>query len=116
LNQSDATTSAGTIKRTVMAASRTLVANRMMVITTMVSPWMASWESPSCRSCWRFSMSLVIRDMITPAFSSVKKPSESRWRWANTLTLRSFITQAANRPDTCTWARWLSAVTTTDSR
>ena len=61
-------------------------------------------------------MSLVIRDMTTPAFSSVKNPSESRWRWANTLTRRSFITQAASRPLTWTWARWLRAVTPTDTR
>ncbi len=47
-------------------------------MTTMVSPWMASWESPSWSSCWRFSMSLVILLMTTPAFSSVKKPSERR--------------------------------------
>ena len=75
---------------------------RMTVMTTMVSPWMASWDSPSWRSCWRFSMSLVIRLMTTPAFSSVKKPSERRCRWAKTLTRRSFITQAARRPVTWT--------------
>ena len=85
-------------------------------MTTMVSAWMASWERPSWRSCWRFSMSLVIRLMITPAFSSVKKPSERRWRWAKTLTRRSFITQAASRPVTLTWNRWARAVMTTKTR
>ena len=85
-------------------------------MTTMVSAWMASWERPSWRSCWRFSMSLVIRLMTTPAFSSVKKPSESRWRWAKTLTRRSFITQAASRPVTWTWNRWPRAVRTTKTR
>ena len=54
-------------------------------MTTMVSPWMANWASPSWSSCCRFSMSLVIRLMTTPAFSSVKKSSESRWRWAEDL-------------------------------
>ncbi len=34
-------------------------------------------------------MSLVIRDMSTPAFSSVKKSSDSRWRWAKTRSRRS---------------------------
>ena len=48
-------------------------------------------------------MSLVIRLMITPAFSSVKKSSDSRWRWVKTLTRRSFMTQAASRPVTWTW-------------
>ena len=99
-----------------MTASRTSVAKRMAVMTTMVSAWMASWESPSCRSCWRFSMSLVIRLMTTPAFSSVKKPSDRRWRWAKTLTRRSFITQAARRPVTWTWNRWASEVMTMKTR
>ena len=45
-------------------------------------------------------MSLVIRVMITPAFSAVKKSSDSRCRWVKTLTRRSFITHAANRPVT----------------
>ena len=53
-------------------------------------------------------MSLVIRVMITPAFSSVKKSSDSRCRWVKTLTRRSFITQAARRPVTFTWNRWAS--------
>ena len=57
-------------------------------------------------------MSLVIRVMSTPAFSSVKKSSDSRWRWANTFTRRSFMTQAASRPVTFTWERWASAVMT----
>ena len=43
----------------------------MIVITTIVSAWTTNWASPSCSSCCRFSMSLVIRVMITPAFSSV---------------------------------------------
>ena len=62
-------------------------------MTTIVRPWMANCASPSWRSCCRFSMSLVIRVMITPAFSSVKKSSDRRWRWVKTLTRRSFITQ-----------------------
>ncbi len=52
--------------------------NSTTVITTMVSAWRASCQSPSWRSCWRFSMSLVIRLINTPAFSSVKKPRDSR--------------------------------------
>ena len=55
-----------------MRASFTSMVNRMTVMTTMVRPWMANWARPSCSSCWRFSMSLVIRVMSTPAFSSVK--------------------------------------------
>ena len=85
-------------------------------MTTMVKPWMANWERPSWSSCWRFSMSLVIRLMTTPAFSSVKKSSERRCRWAKTLTRRSFMTQAASRPVTWTWNRWAREVTTTKTR
>ena len=61
-------------------------------------------------------MSLVIRLMTTPAFSSVKNPSERRWRWAKTLTRRSFITQAARRPVTLTCNRWATAVTAMKTR
>ncbi len=116
MNQIDDASKAGMMSSTVMAASRTSVVKRIAVITTMVSAWMASWERPSWSSCWRFSMSLVIRLITTPAFSSVKKPRESRWRWAKTLTRRSFITQAARRPLTLTWKRWASAVAATKSR
>ena len=56
-------------------------------------------------------MSLVIRVMTTPAFSSVKKSRERRWRWVKTLTRRSFMTQAASRPVTWTCHRWAKAVT-----
>ncbi len=116
MNHSEARTIAGMIKATVIKASCTLMVNKMTVMTTMVSAWMASWERPSWSSCWRFSMSLVIRDMTTPAFSSVKNPSERRWRWAKTLTRRSFITQAASRPVTWTWNRCDTAVSTTKPR
>ena len=61
-------------------------------------------------------MSLVMRVMITPAFSSVKKSSDSRCRWVKTLTRRSFMTRAASRPVTLTWTRWASAVTATETR
>ena len=50
-------------------------------------------------------MSLVMRVMTTPAFSAVKKSSDSRCRCEKTLTRRSFMTPAANRPVTLTWAR-----------
>ena len=33
---------------------------------------MANWTRPSWSNCWSTSMSLVMRVMITPAFSSVK--------------------------------------------
>ena len=85
-------------------------------MTTMVRPWMANWARPSWSSCWRFSMSLVMRVMITPAFSSVKKSSDRRWRWAKTLTRRSFMTPAASRPVTRTWARWVTEVNATKAR
>ena len=58
---------------TVQAASSTLVMNKMTVITIIVRPCRANWLMPSWMSCWRFSMSLVMRLMSTPAFSSVKK-------------------------------------------
>ena len=45
-------------------------------------------------------MSLVMRLMTTPAFSSVKKSSESRCRWRNTFMRRSFMTHEARRPVT----------------
>ena len=101
---------------TVMRASRTLVVKRMTVITTMVRPWMANWARPSWSSCWRFSMSLVMRVMTTPAFSAVKKSSDRRCRWENTLTRRSFITPAANRPVTLTSARCVMEVKATKAR
>ena len=43
-------------------------------------------------------MSLVIRLMRTPAFSSVKKSRLSRWRWVNTRIRRRCMTRAASRP------------------
>ena len=43
-------------------------------------------------------MSLVIRLMTTPAFSSVKKSSERRCRWRKTVIRRSFMTHEARRP------------------
>ena len=46
--------------------------NNTPATTTIVSAWMKNCAMPSWRSCWRTSMSLVIRVMITPAFSSVK--------------------------------------------
>ena len=61
-------------------------------------------------------MSLVMRVMTTPAFSSVKKPSDRRWRWAKTFTRRSFMTQAASRPVTWTVKRWAAAVTAMNTR
>ncbi len=56
---------------TVTMASRTLRVKRMAVMTIMVRPCTAKLASPSWSSCCRFSMSLVMRVMITPAFSSV---------------------------------------------
>ena len=88
-----------------MIARRTFIVKRRTVITTMVSPWIANCARPSCNSCWRFSMSLVIRLMRTPAFSSVKKSSDRRWRCVKTLTRRSFMTPAARRPVTFTCER-----------
>ena len=54
-----------------ISVSFTLSVNSTMVITIIVSAWTVSWARPSWSSCWRFSMSEVIRVMITPAFSSV---------------------------------------------
>jgi hypothetical protein len=96
----DIRTSGGNTAKTVMAARVALVANKKTVITIMVSPWMANWASPSWSSCWRFSMSLVMRLMTTPAFSSVKKSRDSRWRCRNTVMRRSFMTHEARRPVT----------------
>ncbi len=61
-------------------------------------------------------MSLVMRDMTTPAFSSVKKLRDRRWRWAKIFTRRSFITQAANRPVTWALNRWARAVMAMNTR
>ena len=100
LNQMDITMRGGSTANTVIAAKRTLVAKRKAVITTIVRPWMANWARPSWSSCCRFSMSLVMRLMTTPAFSSVKKSSESRWRWRKIVMRRSFMTHEARRPVT----------------
>ena len=61
-------------------------------------------------------MSLVMRLMTTPAFSSVKKSSESRWRWRNTLMRRSFMTHEARRPVTRAWPHCAPPETTIDTR
>ena len=61
-------------------------------------------------------MSLVIRVMTTPAFSSVKKSRDRRWRCEKTLTRRSFMTHAASRPVTRTRARWVTEVNATKPR
>ena len=45
-------------------------------------------------------MSLVIRVMTRPAFSSVKNDSDSRWRWENTRTRRSNMRRSPRRPVT----------------
>ncbi len=99
-----------------MIASRTFVVNRKTDITTIVSPWMANWANPSWSNCCRFSMSLVIRVMITPAFSAVKKSSDRRCRWVKILIRRSFITPAASRPVTFTCDRWHSAPSVVQAR
>ena len=61
-------------------------------------------------------MSLVMRLMTTPAFSSVKKSSESRWRWRNTVMRRSFMTHDARRPVTRAWPHWALPEMTIDTR
>ena len=116
MNQIDMTTSGGSTATTVMVANRTLVKNRITVMTTMVSPCMANWARPSWRSCCRFSTSLVIRLMTTPAFSSVKKSRERRCRWRNTVTRRSFMTHEARRPVTLAWPHWAPAEMAMDTR
>ena len=61
-------------------------------------------------------MSLVMRLMTTPAFSSVKKSSESRCRWRKTLIRRSFMTHEARRPVTRAWPHCALPETTIDTR
>jgi hypothetical protein len=112
----DMAVSGGITTRIVMSASRTLVVKRKTEMTTMVRPWMANWARPSWSSCWRFSMSLVILLMTTPAFSSVKKSRESRWRWRKMVTRRSFITHEARRPVTRTWPHCAAAEMATAAR
>ena len=62
----------GTIITSVMNASSAFIENRTIVTKTIVRPWTANWTRPSCSSCWSASMSLVIRVIVTPAFSAVK--------------------------------------------
>ena len=85
---------------TVHVASTTLVAKRIIVMTIIVRPWMANELMPSWINCCRFSMSLVIRLIKTPAFSSVKKSRLSRWKWVKTRSRRSCITREAKVPVT----------------
>ena len=61
-------------------------------------------------------MSLVIRLMMTPAFSSVKKSSERRCRWRKMVIRRSFMTQEASRPVTRTWPHCAADDTATAAR
>ncbi len=61
-------------------------------------------------------MSLVIRLMTTPAFSSVKKSRERRCRWRKTVIRRSFMTQEARRPVTRAWPHWAVPETAIDSQ
>jgi hypothetical protein len=57
---------------------------------------------PSWINCWRFSMSLVMRLIKTPAFSSVKKSRLSRWNWVKTRMRRSCMTRDESLPVTST--------------
>ena len=43
-------------------------------------------------------MSLVMRVINRPAFSPVKKSSESRWRWENTRTRSSYMSRSPSTP------------------
>ncbi len=61
-------------------------------------------------------MSLVMRLMTTPAFSSVKKSSESRCRWRNTVMRRSFMTHEARLPVTLACPHWAPAETPIETR
>ena len=64
-------TSGGTTPSTATRASSTLSTKSTVVTMTTVRPWTASWTKPSRKSSLSCSMSLVIRVMITPAFSRV---------------------------------------------
>ena len=87
--------------------------NSTAVTMSMVRPCTAKFTSPSWKSWFRFSMSLVILVMITPAFSSVKKSSDRRWRWAKILTRRSTSRPWPIRPVHATRAPLATAVTAT---
>ncbi len=61
----------GTTTRSVIAARVGLYRNSTTVTVTSVSAWTAMLTRPSWNSTASESMSLVIRVMITPAFSCV---------------------------------------------
>ena len=82
----------------VMSASTGLITKRMTLMTTSVRPWTARLTSPSWKSWVRLSMSLVIRVISRPAFSSVKKSSDRRWKCENTRTRSEYMSFSPRRP------------------
>ncbi len=90
-NHSVITVMIGTMTTVTRSASGTFIQNRTPMRNTNVVSWTARLMMPSCSSSDSASMSLVMRVMIRPAFSSVKKSSDSRWMCENTRTRRSFI-------------------------
>jgi hypothetical protein len=90
---------------TVSRASFSSRENISAMIVTIEMSWIPNELMPSWRNCWRFSMSLVIRLMSTPAFSSVKKSRLRRCRCVNTKIRSRCMTRAASRPEASTNAR-----------
>ena len=81
----------GTTMTIMIRASVGLITNSTTAMTTSVSPCTARLTSPSWNSVVSASMSLVMRVMSRPAFSSVKKSSDRRWKWENTRMRSSNI-------------------------
>ncbi len=88
----------GTTMRIMMSASVGLMTNSTTAMTTSVSPCTARLTSPSWNSVVSASMSLVMRVMSRPAFSSVKKSSDRRWKWEKTRTRSSYMSVSPSRP------------------
>ncbi len=61
-------------------------------------------------------MSLVIRVISTPAFSSVKKSSDSRWKWEKTRTRKPYMSRSPRRPVCATRTPLATALTTTATK
>ncbi len=79
-----------------------LSTNSAPAIATSVRPCTARLTRPSWNSAVRLSMSDVMRVMSRPAFSPVKKSSDSRWKWLKTRTrqrLHQLLAEPAGEAD-----------------
>ena len=74
------------------------ITTRRVSESTSNRPFDRNCSKPNCTSSAIESMSEVMREMSTPAFSRSKKPSESDCMWLNTRTRMSRRKLSPMRP------------------